>query len=405
MPESIDVKDADIQATSRALLRTHQKTIAALRRVLGNRSGVSERRQVSWQIDWQDGTDAVSNGLAAVNSAIRLASPPVASSCNKINITPDIRLTSGKNDGSFRPCCRCARSDWATRCEAIARKRLSRRGGWARPGALAGRCPWIDYWMSANIDTRVLCEIGDAFGGFAALINTAGGGAVRPSLQEPALDFRKTVAATVDMAEWVRTRSPGTVIVAASSAAVYGDTGDEPVDEACPLRPVSPYGFHKLMMEQVLASYAANFGVASSIVRFFSVYGPGLRKQLVYDLCSKLSPQPDSILLSGSGAETRDWLWIEDAARLLAFAVTGAGTKPLVVNGCTGRGTSVAKVAAILARLFGGRTKIEFDGSVRAGDPAHLVGSVGRLSEELGFRPQIGLEDGLSAVAAEWHRS
>ena len=264
--------------------------------------------------------------------------------------------------------------------------------------------PEIDHWVSADISTQRLCELGDACGDFVALINAAGSGGVRPSLQEPAIDFQKTVAAAVDMAEWVRTYSPRTVIVAASSAAVYGDTEDEPVDEARPLKPMSPYGFHKFMMEQVLTSYAANFGVASSIVRLFSVYGPGLRKQLVFDVCSRLARRPEVMTLSGTGREMRDWLWIEDAARLLAFVVPHASTTPFVVNGGTGRGTSVAEIASTLARLFGRHTKVEFDGIARTGDPAHLVGAVRRLSA-LGFHPRIGLEEGLSAIVADWHPS
>jgi UDP-glucose 4-epimerase len=263
--------------------------------------------------------------------------------------------------------------------------------------------PPIDHWVAGEINQRSLDEIGAACGDFIALINVAGGGAVRPSLLDPVADFRKTVLATVDMADWVRTRSPRTVMVVASSAAVYGDSYNEQISEDCPAAPVSPYGFHKLMMEGVMASYAVNFGVASAVVRLFSVYGPGLRKQLVFDVCSRLALGPESIMLSGTGAERRDWLWIEDAARLLVDAISHADVAPLIVNGCTGVGTSVAVLTHELAKLFGERTKIEFDAVARTGDPMHLVGATERLSQ-LGFRAQVGLTEGLSSVAAQWHR-
>ena len=74
-----------------------------------------------------------------------------------------------------------------------------------------------------------------------------------------------------------------------SSAAVYGPGHEGPIGEDARLDPASPYGCHKLVMELLCRSYARSFGVSIVLLRLFSVYGEGLQKQLLWDLCSKLA--------------------------------------------------------------------------------------------------------------------
>ena len=83
------------------------------------------------------------------------------------------------------------------------------------------------------------------------------------------------------------------------------------------LAPMSPYGQHKLMMEQLCRSYAMIFGLRSTVARLFSVYGPHLRKQLLWDICSRLERNGRTLVLGGTGAEIRDWTDVRDVARLL----------------------------------------------------------------------------------------
>ena len=80
--------------------------------------------------------------------------------------------------------------------------------------------------------------------------------------------------------------------------------------------PVSPYGQHRLMMEQVRRSYAVTFGLRSTVARLFSVYGSHLRKQLLWDMCSRLHRGERTLVMGGTGAEVRDWIDVRDVARL-----------------------------------------------------------------------------------------
>src|SRR6202012_4896575 len=106
-------------------------------------------------------------------------------------------------------------------------------------------------------------------------------------------------------------------LIVASSAAVYGAQHAGPIAEQDALVPMSPYGQHKLMMEQLCRSYAMTFGIRSTVVRLFSVYGASLRKQLLWDVCSRLHRGERSLMLGGTGREIRDWIHVRDVVRLL----------------------------------------------------------------------------------------
>jgi UDP-glucose 4-epimerase len=149
-------------------------------------------------------------------------------------------------------------------------------------------------------------------------------------------------------------------------------------------------------MEQLCRSYAVTFGVRSTVARLFSVYGPNLRKQLPWDICSRLQAGERNLVLGGTGAEVRDWTDVRDVARLLAEI---DGRPPpesfQVINAGSGVGTTVARVAAILAECWGGSTSVRFSGVVRAGDPPSLLADNAML-RALPFDWKIPVEQGFA---------
>src|SRR4029077_722043 len=142
--------------------------------------------------------------------------------------------------------------------------------------------------------------------------------AVGASLQAPLEDFTRTTNSTATLLEWLRNYSPRSKLVVASSAAVYGDTQGVPAAESRPPAPVSPYGYHCLMFEQLCQEYSQVFGLHTAVVRLFSVYGEGLRKQLLWDCAGKLVAPGERIELGGTGEEVRDWVHVDDAVAMLA---------------------------------------------------------------------------------------
>ena len=254
----------------------------------------------------------------------------------------------------------------------------------------------IGRWKSADIDLASLVE---HCGTPDAIVHCAGSGSVPFSLERPREDFRRNVEATVAVLEFARIHAPAARIVFPSSAAVYGAAREMPIAVTAPLLPVSPYGVHKAIAEQLVASYATHFGVNAAIVRLFSIYGAGLRKQLLWDTCSKLSAATNCF--GGTGDETRDWLHVDDAAALLVAALSAASPAAPIVNGASGEGTTVRWIVERIAARLGSAAPV-FSGQGRPGDPKDFIAETSG-GRDLGWAPRRDLALGIDAYV-DWFR-
>lgn len=231
----------------------------------------------------------------------------------------------------------------------------------------------VSEWSNADITRTNLDTVAATHGRFDVVYHLAGGSSVAPSIAMPAEDFRRSVGSTLEVLEWCRSQPVPTSMVLASSAAVYGDAYGHPVRAQEAAHPKSPYGHHKWMSEQLARSYSSNFAVPAAVVRLFSVYGPELRKQLLWDACQRLESSPSPLTLAGTGKEQRDWLHVTDAARILQHAASLASAECPVLHGATGVAVSVSEVGDALSAAFGRPDRAVFSGQVRAGDPTCLV--------------------------------
>jgi UDP-glucose 4-epimerase len=238
------------------------------------------------------------------------------------------------------------------------------------------------------------------------VVHLAGGSSVGSAITNPREDFFRTVVTTVELLEWLRVEAPEAKLLVVSSAAVYGAGHSGQIAEDDDARPFSPYGYHKRLMEEICCSYAASYGQSSVIARLFSVYGVGLRKQLLWDLCSRIASGADPVVLGGSGEELRDWTDVRDVVRALLALLECADTSVPVINVGTGLGTSVREIAGIVRACWIEQQHppiaLRFDGQTRVGDPFSLIARPHRL-HSLGFKWQIELRDGL-ANYVEWFR-
>lgn len=261
------------------------------------------------------------------------------------------------------------------------------------------------WGMMASINGDVsfsnLNRIANEYGKPEEIYHLAGGSSVGPSLRIPEEDFKRTVASTCELLDWVRLNTSKTPIVIASSAAVYGAGHSGPIAENVATTPFSPYGYHKRMAELLCESYSYNFGLKTSVVRLFSVYGPELRKQLLWDTCHRLAERDKPLEFNGTGLEKRDWLHINDCVAILSRAATleGLHTK---LNGGTGIATTVAEIVTELGRLWDDRPKPSFTGISRSGDPTDLIADT-TLAVQLGMRPTHEWKTGM-AEYVEWFR-
>lgn len=263
----------------------------------------------------------------------------------------------------------------------------------------------VTQWLNGDITPGNLRHLQRAAGLPEVVYHLAGGSSVGAAIAQPREDFVRTVATTAELLDWLRLDAPESRLVAVSSAAVYGAGHVGAMREDAALDPYSPYGHHKRLMEELCRSYAASYGQPVAVARLFSVFGTGLKKQLLWDLCGRLAADADPLTLGGTGDELRDWTGVVDVVRALTLIAQSASPTVPVVNVGTGVATPVRTVAAALAQHWaaGGRpATLRFSRESRKGDPFSLVADPSRL-QALGFEWQESLDVGLAAYV-RWFR-
>ena len=254
----------------------------------------------------------------------------------------------------------------------------------------------LSRWYSGGISYSALTE---ASQGAEIIYHCAGSGSVPLSMREPMTDFRSNVVATAEVLEFSREKG-GIPVVFLSTAGVYGKADTMPIRTTDPCRPISPYGVNKHIGEQLFRQYATFFGVTGAIIRLFSVYGEGLRKQLLWDASHKLHRGDTTFF--GTGEETRDWLHVEDAVSLIARVGSHADNTLPIFNGANGEKIRIRDVLETLATSYGITAPIGFTGQSRPGDPTDYCADVS-ASHALGWQPSVPLDKGLARYA-EWFR-
>lgn len=255
----------------------------------------------------------------------------------------------------------------------------------------------LSRWIQGDIDAASLAAtIGDQPAHL--FIHCAGSGTVSHSYAAPFDDYQRSVATTAALLEFVRARCPNRPrVVLASSAAVYGDHGEVDLAEAIRRSPVSPYGLHKLMAEDLCDEYSKFFGLRISVVRLFSVYGEELRKQLLWDAANKFAL--GNAQFFGTGRELRDWLHVDDAAELLiAAGIADAQAHFELYNGGGSQATT-SEVLVQLGRLLGHSSPPIFNGETHIGNPRRLTANGSHAQCQLGWMPRVDLEQGLRRYA------
>lgn len=236
----------------------------------------------------------------------------------------------------------------------------------------------------------------------ALIVHCAGSGAVGASITAPYADFQRTVETTAAVLEFQRADCPGAVLVYPSSAAVYGVASSLPMTESLPSRPTSPYGVHKKIAEELVAEHSRLFGLKAAVVRLFSIYGEGFRKQLLWDACQRIAAH-DASQFFGTGGETRDWLHATDAAELLATASEHASASCPVINGGSGESIAVSEVLTELFHLMGRDQQPRFCGTQRPGDPLHYHAEISHALS-WGWRPAVSWQEGLQRYVSWFKR-
>lgn len=229
------------------------------------------------------------------------------------------------------------------------------------------------------------------------IFHCAGGGSVGFAESHPLEDFRMNVETCLEILAFARNLGRHCPVVLVSSAAVYGDNVSVRSKEKNVDRPASNYGFHKQLAEQLLRHYAQRWSVPSVIVRLFSVYGEGLRKQVFWEAAQKLWRGKQEFF--GNGRETRDFVHVEDVCRFLIKIISKASQAVPIYNCGRGKAVPMRSALALLAKHLS-RSSPRFNGKVRPGDPRHLVADPWMI-RGLGWSPLIDFPEGIRRYA-DW---
>jgi UDP-glucose 4-epimerase len=232
------------------------------------------------------------------------------------------------------------------------------------------------------------------------ILHCAGSGSIAAASESPLASLADNIVTTSSVLEYARLCEKRPRVVLISSAAVYGEAGAGNIAEAQPVRPISVYGTHKVLAEDMGRWYGREYRIPISIVRLFSIYGPGLRREILWEACRRASASAPRF--EGTGAEVRDFLHVEDAAKLLLMAVGQASPACPIFNGGTGRGTAIHQALAEICRKLGAPAP-EFSGAAIAQEPRSQIAEIERV-HRLGFYPQVNWQAGLEEYIA-WYLS
>lgn len=236
----------------------------------------------------------------------------------------------------------------------------------------------------------------------AYLVNVAGNADVSKSVRDPRDDFRRAADLFSIVLEQVRLHSPETRVLLASSAAIYGQPTRLPIMETEAPAPISPYGYHKWMCELMAKEYSAVYGIQTASIRIFSAYGASLRKQILWDLCSKCATG-GAVELGGEGTESRDFIHATDIAHATLTILRGGKFIGEAYNVACGQEVSISELAQLVLEEYGVHpSRLQFTGFSRVGDPKNWRADIGLLSS-LGFRQSVDLRHGV-AEYVQWFK-
>ena len=196
-------------------------------------------------------------------------------------------------------------------------------------------------------------------------------------------------------------------VVAASSASIYGLAEAFPTrEDHHPYNNQTWYGASKVMLEGLLRSYHATFGLPYVALRYFNVYGPrmdlhGKYTEVLIRWMDRIAAGEPPLIL-GDGNQTMDFIYIEDVARANVRALQ-SDVSDEVFNVASGTETSLRELAAALLRVMGSNLQPEFGPERLVNPVSRRLADTGKAERLLGIRAKVGLEEGLARLVDWWH--
>ena len=220
------------------------------------------------------------------------------------------------------------------------------------------------------------------------------------SIDSPISDAQTNLLGTINVLEASRSAAVRKVVVS-SSAGIFGELIELPIDENHRLEPDSPYGVSKLAAEKICLVYSKLYDMEAIALRYFNVYGPNQR----FDAYGNVIPifvfkllRGESITVFGDGEQTRDFVSVHDVVRANLAASDSEGVSG-AFNIASGTRISINELVSMIRDRVPLECVVE-TGEERPGDVRHSLADISKAGELIGYVPQVELEAGLTEYVA-----
>jgi nucleoside-diphosphate-sugar epimerase len=224
------------------------------------------------------------------------------------------------------------------------------------------------------------------------------------SVQDPLTSNASNVIGTLNVLLAARDSGVRRVVFASSSS-VYGANPDLPKREDMPAVPISPYAVAKLAGEGYCRSFTEVYGLETVALRYFNVFGP---RQDPLSAYAAVVPnfitaalRGEAPMIHGDGEQSRDFTFVENVVEANLLAMSAEGVAGRAYNIACGERTSLNDLVATIARVVDRPIEPRY-GEQRPGDVRHSLADTSRAQEELGYRVNVSLEDGLARTAQHY---
>ncbi len=255
-----------------------------------------------------------------------------------------------------------------------------------------------------QIDIRDKFSLIKEFKGFDVIFHLAALISVEESLKFPDKYYSVNVGGTLNVLEAARLNEIYDIFFA-SSAAVYGNPLRVPIDEEHIINPISIYGATKAVSEIYIRTFSNLYGFSSRILRLFNVYGPGQTGEYagVISIFIRNILENRPLIIYGDGNQTRDFIFVNDVARIFTKLINRECHGFCVYNIGTGKPTSINGLVNVLEEIFMKKFKVIYK-ERKKGDIVHSYAENKKILEILGGYDFISLSKGIE-LTVEWFKN
>jgi len=255
-------------------------------------------------------------------------------------------------------------------------------------------------FLKLDVSDRSLLDNDQLIGkDFKAVVNLAARAGVRDSLEDPWVYLETNATGTLNLLELCKRESIGKFLLASTSS-IYGQEAPLPTPETAPSnKPLQAYAASKGAAEVMAHAYHYLFGIDVSIVRYFTVYGPAGRPDMVMFRFAKWIAEEMPVNLNGSGEQSRGFTYVEDIARGTIAALEPVGYEIFNLGGH--EVITINELISTLEAIIGKKANV-IHHPLHPADMMTSHADVTKAKESLGWDPRVSLNEGIEKTV-QWY--